>query len=258
MDIGKAFTFMFEDPAWQRKLGIGLLVVLVGLVLIIGLIGIIPLLIVMGYSLDVTRNVLDRRQYPLPEWEDWGRLFMRGLKLVVVQFVWVLPALLVAIPAAIGGAMTNQNSAFANSLGGLLIACATCLGFLWGLVVLLFTPAIYIRLAETDEITSGFDFRRLWEITRNNLSNVIVATLLVILAGLIAAIVGSAGIIALGIGLLVTIPAATLWQYLVQAHLYGQVGVVGTRPGMTPPAPPTPPASSASPAPPTTPTTPTV
>ena len=30
MDFGKAFTFMFEDPDWLKKLGIGTAVGLVG------------------------------------------------------------------------------------------------------------------------------------------------------------------------------------------------------------------------------------
>ena len=51
----------------------------------------------------------------------------------------------------------------------------------------------------------------------------IVAVVLTWLAGLIAAVAGSLGFI-ICIGVLVTIPLATLWQYLVQAHLYGQIG----------------------------------
>ena len=31
MDIGKSFTFMFEDPDWLRKLGIGTIVTLAGI-----------------------------------------------------------------------------------------------------------------------------------------------------------------------------------------------------------------------------------
>ncbi len=52
MDFGKAFTFMFEDPDWLRKLGIGTLVGLVGLLFSPVLIGFIPLIILFGYTLD--------------------------------------------------------------------------------------------------------------------------------------------------------------------------------------------------------------
>ena len=42
MDFGKAFTFMFADPNWLRKLGIGTLVGLLGMVLMPILIGVDP------------------------------------------------------------------------------------------------------------------------------------------------------------------------------------------------------------------------
>ena len=45
MDFGKAFTFMFEDPERLRKLGIGTLVGLVGIIFSPVLIGLIPLIV---------------------------------------------------------------------------------------------------------------------------------------------------------------------------------------------------------------------
>jgi hypothetical protein len=236
MDIGKSFTYMFEDPEWLRKLAIGTVVVLIGLVLLVGLIGIIPLLVVAGYSLVVTRNVLDGHQYPLPEWDDWGQLFMRGVKLAVVYLVWSLPLIIVAIPTGIGSSLMNSShNGTANALGGLFTVCGGCFGFLWGLVLALFSPALYVRLAQTNDIAAGFDFPRLWAFTRNNLANVIIALLVMIVVGLVASIAAFAGIIALVIGLLVTVPFASLWQTLVQAHLFGQVGVAAAQaPASTP------------------------
>ena len=101
---------------------------------------------------------------------------------------------------------------------------ASCLTFLWGLFLLLISPAIYIRLAVTGRLGAAFEIGKLWALTRDNLGNVILALLLVFVAGLIAAVVGSLGILLLCVGFLVTVPLATLWQYLVQAHLFGQIG----------------------------------
>ena len=53
----------------------------------------------------------------------------------------------------------------------------------------------------------------------DNLGNVIIAILLTLVAGLIASVIAGLGVVAIVIGLLVTIPFANLWQYLVQAHL---------------------------------------
>ena len=95
--------------------------------------------------------------------------------------------------------------------------------FLWGIFIALLTPAIYARVAATNRFGAAFELGRIWEFTRDNLSNVIIAILLVWLASLIAAVLGSLGFMLLCIGAILTIPLASLWQYLVQAHLFGQI-----------------------------------
>ncbi len=223
MDFGKAFTFMFEDPDWLRKLAIGTVVGLVGMLLSPLLIGIIPLLAALGYTVDVVRNVMNGSERPLPEWEDWSGFLARGFKVCAAIFVWALPAILLAIPLTIGSILTDQGQG-GEAIGLTIVACGSCLLLLWALFVTLLTPAIYARIAATDRLSSAFEFGRLWGYTRDNLGNIIVALLLVnIVVGLIAAVIAGLGVIALVIGLIVSIPFATLWQYLVQAHLFGQI-----------------------------------
>ena len=224
MDFGKAFTFMFDDPNWLRKLGIGTLVGLLGIVLMPILIGVIPLIMVTGYTLDALRNVAEGKEFPMPEWNEWGSFLMRGLKLIAAFFVWSLPLLLVAIPMGSARRCAGNQSDAGPAIGALLMVCASCLTFLWGLFLLLISPAIYIRLAVTGRLGAAFQIGKLWALTRDNLGNVILALLLVFVAGLIAAIVGSLGMLLLCVGFLITVPLATLWQYLVQAHLFGQIG----------------------------------
>ena len=224
MDFGKAFTFMFADPNWLRKLGIGTLVGLLGIVLMPILIGVIPLIMVMGYTLDALRNVAEGKEFPMPEWNEWGSFLIRGLKLIVAFFVWSLPLLLVGIPLGLGAAFAGNQSDAGPAIGALLMVCASCLTFLWGLFLLLISPAIYIRLAVTGRLGAAFEIGKLGALTRDNLGNVILALILVFVAGLIAAVVGSLGMLLLCVGFLITVPLATLWQYLVQAHLFGQIG----------------------------------
>ena len=229
MDFGKSFVFMFQDPEWLRKLGIGTLVALLGLVLSPVLIGFIPLLMVWGYSLVALRNVMDGHEHPLPEWNDFGGFLVFGIKLAVALFVWALPAIVVALPLGIGTALlSNSQNSSANAGGVSLLVCGSCLMILWALLVALFTPAIYIRLARTGRLGSAFAFGKLWELTRANLGSVIVAIVLVWLAGLIASIVAPFGVLIVVIGLLITVPFAVFWPTLVQAHLFGQVGAAST------------------------------
>ncbi len=223
MDFGKAFTYMFEDPDWLRKVGIGTAVTLVGILFTPLLIGLIPLIAVIGYTVDVVRNVMRGDERPLPEWEDWGGFLSRGLKVFGATLVWALPAVLLIIPLAIGSALLDQSQG-AEGVGIAIVVCGSCLLLIWALFVTLLTPAIYARIAATDRFSSAFEFGKMWAFTRDNLGNVIIAILLVnIVAGLIAAVIAGLGVIALVIGLVVTIPFATLWQYLVQAHLFGQI-----------------------------------
>jgi hypothetical protein len=229
MDFGKAFTYMFEDPDWLSKLGIGTLVVLLGIIFSPVLIGLIPLIIFMGYQLDVLRNVVDGQQYPLPRWEDWGGFLARGIKVVGAFIVWCLPLVLVAIPLAIGSALVESSDRPLGALGSMLIVCGSCLMILWGLFVTLLSPAIYVRLARTNRFSAAFEFSKIWAFTRDNIGNVIIAILLVWVAGLIASIFAVLGVIAIVIGLLITVPFATVWQYLVPAHLFGQIGAISAK-----------------------------
>ncbi len=222
MDFGKAFTFMFEDPNWLRKLGIGTLVGLAGIVFTPLLIGVIPIIILLGYTLDTLRNVMDGREQPLPEWEDWGGFLLRGFRLLAALFVWGLPAILASIPLALGSALADQGRG-TEAVGIILIVCSSCLLILWGLFITLISPAIYARLARLERFSAAFEFGKIWAFTRDNIGNVIIAILLTWVAGLIASLIAGLGLIALLIGIIVTIPFASLWQYLVQAHLFGQV-----------------------------------
>jgi len=224
MDFGKAYTFMFDDPNWLRKLGIGTLVGLLGIVLMPVLIGVIPLLMLVGYTLDALRDVVDGKEFPMPEWNEWGGFLIRGVKLMIALLVWSLPLFIIMIPLFIGTALTGNHNNSGTAFGVLLITCSSCLMFLWGLFFWLISPAIYIRLAVTGRLGAAFEVGKLWALTRDNLGNVILALILVFIAGLIAAVVGSLGLLLLCVGFLITVPFATLWQYLVQAHLFGQIG----------------------------------
>jgi len=230
MDIGKSFTYMFEDPDWLRKLGIGTLIGLIGIAFSPILIGLIPLLMLMGYTLDVVRNTMDGREHPLPEWEDWGGFLVRGLKLCGVFIIWALPMILISIPLGIGSALAENNGGGVEAFGTLLIVCGSCLMLLWGLFLALISPAIYVRLARTDRFGSAFELGKLWAFTRDNIGNVIIAIILTWVAGLIAAIIAALGVIALVIGLVVSIPFAMFWQYLVQSHLFGQIAAHSVNP----------------------------
>lgn len=226
MNIGKSFTYIFDDPRWVTKVLIGTAVLIISSLLSSILIGILGYFIVMGYALEVLRNVRRGDRTPLPEWKDrWGEWLVLGVKLTIALLVWALPAIVIGLFMIVPAAMTNGDDTLA-AIGGLSLACLGCLVFLWSVVVLLASPAIYMRVAETEEISSGLRFGEILRFTRAHLGDVIIVTIMYFLASLAFGLIGSVvGILLCGIGLFVTLPAAQLITFLVQSHLYAQVGI---------------------------------
>src|SRR3989304_589343 len=98
MDIGAAFSFVTQDKDWIKKILIGAVLVLTG-------IGMVP---VLGWALEITRRVIRGDTDLLPEWTEFGKFIVDGLKLILGALVWSLPfavlaGCLVGIPAALSG-----------------------------------------------------------------------------------------------------------------------------------------------------------
>lgn len=249
MDVGKSIRFIFEDKQWFSKVLIGSLILLVSLPLTFVLVGFLGLAIVTGYSLDVLRNVRAGSTRPLPEWRDqWGEWLVEGLKLLLITFVWSLPIIVLNMFNGIGSSMLDSGSGLLNLFGGVTVAAAGCLGLLWGIVLALATPAIYLRLAETRELSSGFQFNAIYVWTRDRIGDVVIAVLLSVLLSLALLLVGAVvGVLLCGVGLALTLPAAAMLSTLVTVHLYAQIGPGKprqSRTSVTKAAPPAAPAGS--------------
>lgn len=226
MDVGKSLRFVFEDKAWFSKLLIGSLILLVSIPLTPLLVGFLGLAIVTGYSLDVLRNVRAGSAQPLPEWRDrWGEWLVEGLKLTLVVLVWSLPLIVLNVFTGIGGSMTDMGSGLFSLFGAAMVFGASLLMLFWGVVVALVTPAIYLRLAETRDMASGFQFNAIYVWTRDHIGDVVIAVVLSTLLALALVLVGSVvGILLCGIGLILTLPIAAMLSILVTVHLYAQIG----------------------------------
>src|SRR5213595_2417929 len=116
MDIGKAFSYVFEDEQWISKVLLG------GVILLIPIVGWIA---VSGYMVKVAQNVAQGNPRPLPEWSEFGDHFMRGLHGIVIQIVYQLPTIILYIlffcvlAAAGGAAGSDRGSNGAGAIGAL-------------------------------------------------------------------------------------------------------------------------------------------
>jgi len=206
MDIGKAFSYVFEDENWIVKILIGGLFVFLS-PLLIG----IPFL--LGYVVETVQNVMRDEPRPLPEWSDLGDKFVKGLILTVVAIVYMLPVILLAcllgiVSLAVGDRGREGVTAVTLSV--------QCLSSLWGLLAAIVFPAAVIRYADSGEFSAAFRFGEIFSLITANIGNYIVA----ILVGWVASIIAGFGTILCFVGVLFT----TFWAYLIAAHLWGQVG----------------------------------
>jgi|GEM_PF-107410 hypothetical protein len=241
MDVGKSFTYMFEDKDWIVKIAIGGLILLVGGLILGWLVipAIAAAMLLLGYALNVIKNVYEGNPNPLPEWSNIGDLFMRGATAFVGVVIWAIPLIVLGcciVAAGIAtGSTAESNGRNVSTLGGLILACLYCLTFLVGLAISLFVYAPLTKFAISNQLNEFWDFQGAWKFIQANPGNYIIAFLLALVANFIAGF----GVIACLIGVFFT----NFWAMLVIAHLFGQVArtnLVPTDSSMLPPTPPPP------------------
>lgn len=220
MDIGSAFTYMFDDQEWLKKIAIGGGIVLVAIILSPILIGLALLLPINGYMFETLKNVRDGRPTPLPEWSNFGDLFMKGLMIFVIGLVYTLPSLLFACgsfvtnPQMIVAVAPDVDQDVVASLG-ILSGCLSCIQFILSLAGSALVPAGIIRYAQFGTLSSAFEFGAIFNFIKNNIGDYIIVFLLSMVSNLVAAL----GIILCVIGVVFT----GFWGVLVNANLYGQL-----------------------------------
>ncbi len=206
MKFGDAFTFVFQDPDWFKKI---IIPGLVGL-----LIPVIGQMVLLGWGLHVTLNVIRNNPNPLPSM-DFGGDLGRGFKAFVVSLVYGIPMFVLYLPILIlTVAMDNSNQ---QALGVVLAIAGTCFGLLmllYGIVMGLMLPAAYAKVAVEDTIGAGLKFGEIFKMVKDN----IVTYLLVLVGNIAASFVSSLGFVACGIGIFLTVP----YSFAIMGHFYGQ------------------------------------
>lgn len=227
MDIAKAFTFVGEDDEWLVKMGIGAVISLFSFLFF-------PAFLLAGYMVAVTRNVQNGLKQPLPEWDDWGRLFKDGLFVAIGQFVYTLPVWLlscVGVAATVGFSELDQFSAdAATAIVGTTWAVLGCLMAIVLIAIFFISPAVIIQYVRYEEFGAVFRVGEVLAIARDNVGKIIMA----VVASFVASLVLSVGIAALNIipclgaiaGVLIGILAGP-WLVAAIGHMYGQIAAGG-------------------------------
>jgi hypothetical protein len=218
MDIGKAFTFVFDDESWIVKLLIAAAIVLGGVLLSILVIpAILAFAVLAGYGVEITRRVIHGRSPALPAWDNWGALLSDGLKVWIIGLVYALPIILISVCLGIPTGILAEE---AQELSSIFSALMSCLNFLWSIPMGLLLPAAIAFFVAEDELGAAFRFGEIFTFLRDNFSTY----LIVLVMGWVASFIGGLGVIACGLGWLITAPYAG-W---LTSHLYGQAYLAGT------------------------------
>lgn len=186
----RAFSFMFEDKNWIVKIILGAIFNLLTLVLI-------GIPFVFGYLLELAKNSSEGKEIPLPEWDNLGDKFARGLVYAIIVIIYSIPGIILSF-----------------------IPCVRyCLGPLYFLALLFVLPYITVRYAQTGSFEDCFRFNDIIDFAKKNLNNLIVVVLLTIALGIIATF----GALALVVGVFFTM----FWADLAIYYLYGKVVKAG-------------------------------
>lgn len=136
--IGATDSFSWEQIPWDQ---IGVIV----------LAGIILSFFLSGYIFRIYRGV-----QPAPDFNDWGALFIDGLKLQVTSFIWMLPIMIIIIAGFVGLSFVTMGSAGTASAGLLLVLLAALfIAMIFFIIVALFIPMALVRFARTGSMREG-------------------------------------------------------------------------------------------------------
>lgn len=223
MDIGKAFSFVFDDEQWVTS------ILICGVLLLVPILG---ALLLIGYMMETARNVAMGSPRPLPKWNNFGEKLSLGFAGFVISLVYALPLVIIGVlfgclAIGVGSAAGDSDAAAA------IIASSTlCLVPLMILVGLAIQPVILAAMAryiQTGSLGAAFRFGEVIAMVRADLSGWVLMFLLYLLCS----VVGSLGSVIV-IGFIFTLP----YSQAVFGHLLGQKLIQLSQPaGYTPPAP---------------------
>lgn len=204
-DFERAFSFLFKDPDWAKKVLLG------GVIMIIPILGAIW---VLGHCARLAQNVARDVEYPMPDW-DFGRDVGLGFKVFIAGLVWALPFIVIMF-VALGGAIVAAESGGASEDDIIMVSyLIQCLSIPVSLIMQVWLPTVWIHVAMTETIGAGFQFSRLYEFIRANPKPYFLAVIVQFLANMVAGL----GYIACVIGVFFTIAASMMIAW----HAIGQV-----------------------------------
>jgi hypothetical protein len=229
VDIGRSFSYQFEDKQWLSKLGICAVVLFV------------PILnfAASGYLIGIMRNVMERSAEPLPNWDDLEKKFIDGLIIVVARLIYLLPFIIIFIPIGVivFSALASGNHNFQDiskliaGVGSVLFYCLLCVIMIYGMALSIIFPAIEVIFSRERTFASCFKFRETFDLISRNPGPFLTAWGVFVAAALVYGFaIGTVNVV-IGwipcfgwIASLVISAGSAIYLLTVNAYLFGQFG----------------------------------
>jgi hypothetical protein len=167
-NMQSVFTFPFRDEKWKSKLALLALTSLAGFL-------IVPWFFVNGYVYEIMRRIIVEKKEPsLPEWDDLGGYFVKGLKIFGVGLIFMIPAWLFFLPMIISSfPMMWFDPASSGEVPPFLMffplsIAASMLGSLIAMGIGFFTPAAIGHMVAKGRFGAAFQIGSWWRVLRAN------------------------------------------------------------------------------------------
>lgn len=207
MEFGRAFSFVFKDPDWIKKVAIS------------GLIGLIPVLgqlYLLGWGLETTRRVIKGETELLPE-IDFGGFLGKGFQAWVIALVYAIPVIILQLPLQLVGPLGASLQMDQDTLSYLMIGVSVCCGgllLIYSIILAFMVPAALGNFVAKNQLGAGLRFGEVFALVKA----APVTYLLVIVGNLLVGFIAPLGLIACVIGVVVT----QAYGLAVMGHFIGQ------------------------------------
>ena len=155
MDVGEILTDAVTYPSSEWKK-----VIILGIFLILSFV-IIGIFFVLGYFLRIIKSTIAGVD-ELPDFDDWGDMFVDGLKVLIVFIIYMLIPGIVIVAGILSSmaslAITNTSLSTAPASVFALIGVTTIIGYILALIFGLFAYMAIANMALYDELGAAFRF----------------------------------------------------------------------------------------------------
>lgn len=112
----------------------------------------------VGYILENSKTAM-KKKYELSEWKNWGDLFVKGLLMVVISLIYMIPALIVFF-LTIGAAVINGIVTGGNPLSSLAVISTLGIGLvvfaILAIIASYIIPSAVLNYINKNKFAAGF------------------------------------------------------------------------------------------------------